>query len=205
MSLRERTHYDGCEFVHIECAEIVIRELRDTVARHDSVKTKLEIRIQELTSDLEMVRREASALAASQCEDPIADEHGHVWCGRVKKLERQLEQQAWTISPAMAQAKIDELNQALAAVENETGLHEERRQFNQRIAELGSKLTMTRAQVKMLKDQAVGLARLVQRAIAYQKLVSRLSSNECMGDSQWQAAQDVIDQYTTKEPTGGEE
>jgi hypothetical protein len=174
---RERTHYNGCEFAHIECAEIVIQELRDIVAT-------LEIRIQE--------------------------------------LERQLEQQAWTISPAMAQAKIDELNQALAAVENETGLHEERRQFNQKIAELQCENATLQQRYDMLQGEtarccdarlkaeraAVWMARLVQqeRIVIWMDLFEadevdddRVQARLRMDDS-YQDAKAIIDQYTTKEP-----
>ena len=42
-------------------------------------------------AEIERLTQEATGLAASQCQDPIMDEWGHVLCRRVLELERQLQ------------------------------------------------------------------------------------------------------------------
>jgi hypothetical protein len=89
---------------------------------------------------------------------------------------------------------------------------------SQRISDLEAQLAALQQRYDMLKDdtaqycearkeaerQAMEMASLVQRCIA-QRFVSSLNFRKlCAEDSQWRAAQDVIDQYATKEPTGGE-
>jgi hypothetical protein len=50
---------------------------------------------ESLLACYDALRAQVEGLAATQCEDPIPDEYGHVRCGRVYELERRLAAKVW--------------------------------------------------------------------------------------------------------------
>ena len=75
-----------------DCDAALREELAALGKLADEDGERLLSQICTLKVELARAKAEAFAVAASQCEDPIADENGHIWCGRVKELERQLAQ-----------------------------------------------------------------------------------------------------------------
>lgn len=46
----------------------------------------------EVRAEIERLTQECQGLAATQCDDPIFTEYGHVLCGTVKERDRRIEQ-----------------------------------------------------------------------------------------------------------------
>lgn len=111
-----------------EQAQARVRELEERLYRysHWTPEHTIEEWLADRQRIVEAKQAEAdaqlqAALAAMKAErDEIASRWKHEFELRCK-VEEELESHAWSISPAMAQAKIDELNAKLTASEQEAG------------------------------------------------------------------------------------